>query len=81
MLQLLLPVLAIVGAIPQIQSGRPSELENNKMPESNTTLLPQKSCLVWSRRRERDITLQVYYEVQEQDGCKIYTVDRVQELE
>jgi hypothetical protein len=51
------------------------------MTESNSTLLSQKSCLVWSHRRERDIALRVYYEVQEQDGCKIYIVNRVQELE
>jgi hypothetical protein len=40
----------------------------------------QKTCVVWSSRRERDISLRIYYDRWEQDGCKIYALSRVDEL-
>jgi hypothetical protein len=46
------------------------------MTERNTTPVLEKSCVVWSRRQERDIALRVYYDVYEQDGCRIYTLQR-----
>jgi hypothetical protein len=49
--------------------------------EANTTTLQEKSCVVWSRRRERDIAVRVYYDVHEQDGCKIYTLHHREEQE
>jgi hypothetical protein len=50
------------------------------MLESVSPLMAQKSCIVQASRRERDISLQVYYDVREEDGCKIYTLAQVVEL-
>jgi len=44
---------------------------------ANPTL--ERTCAVSSRRRERPISLQVYYDLREQDGCKIYTIKHVEE--
>jgi hypothetical protein len=44
--------------------------------ETNSTPLLEKSCVVWSARRQREISLHVYFDVEEQDGCKIYTLQR-----
>jgi hypothetical protein len=46
------------------------------MTETNTTPLLEKRCVVWSTRRQREITLRVYFDVEEQDGCKIYTLQQ-----
>jgi hypothetical protein len=51
------------------------------MKEANTTTLLEKSCVIWSRRRERNIAVRVYYDLQEQDGCKIYTLHQLAEQE
>jgi hypothetical protein len=51
------------------------------MTENATTPVLEKSCVVWSRRRERDISLTVYYDLQERDGCKIYTLHQFVEQE
>jgi hypothetical protein len=50
------------------------------MTENNSTIV-EKTCVAWSSRREREISLPVSYSVREQDGCKIYTLGRVQVLE
>ena len=50
------------------------------MTENNATIV-EKTCVAWSSRREREISLPVSYSVREQDGCKIYTLGRVQVLE
>jgi hypothetical protein len=49
------------------------------MTESKLRL--EKTCVVWSSRRERDIAMRVSYDIREQDGCKIYTLGEVQVLE
>jgi hypothetical protein len=51
------------------------------MTEINATIFLQKSCLAWSSRRERNIALRVYYDLREQDGCRIYTIGRIEEVE
>lgn len=40
----------------------------------------EKLCRIWSERRERDIAVRIYYEVQEAGGCRIYNLLRVEEL-
>ena len=50
------------------------------MTENNSTLL-EKTCVAWSSRLEREISLRVTYRLTEQDGCKIYTLGHVQVLE
>jgi hypothetical protein len=47
------------------------------MTETNATSLLQKTCVVWSSRQERNIALRVYYQLQEQDGCKIYHIGQI----
>jgi hypothetical protein len=49
------------------------------MTETDSTPTLEKTCVAWSRRRERDIAFQVHYNVQEQDGCRIYTITSVKE--
>ncbi len=50
------------------------------MTENSSTLL-EKTCVAWSRRHEREISLRVTYSLQEQDGCKIYTLGQIKILE
>jgi len=50
------------------------------MNETSSAPILQKTCVFWSSRRERDISLRVYYDVLEQNGCKIYGITRVEEL-
>ncbi len=40
----------------------------------------QKTCVVWSSRREHNISLRIYYDTCELDGCKIYALSRIDEL-
>jgi len=49
------------------------------MTETDSTPILQKTCVVWSRCKERRISLRIYYDVREQDGCKIYTINHVDE--
>jgi hypothetical protein len=74
----MIPSAALNTRRPQVQSGR---LEVVKMTESNSPLPLEKTCVVWSRRRERDIALRVFYDVRELDGCRIYTLNQVQEMD
>jgi len=50
------------------------------MNETNSTPILQKTCVFWSSRRERDISLRVYYDVQDQNGCRIYGITQVEEI-
>jgi hypothetical protein len=49
--------------------------------ETESTTPPEKTCMAWANRRERDISLRIRYSVREEDGCKIYSLNAVQELE
>ena len=49
------------------------------MTETDSAPILKKTCVVWSRRKERRISLRIYYDVREQDGCKIYAIDHVDE--
>lgn len=50
------------------------------MTELNLTPFLEKSCVVWSSRREQSLAVRVYYEAHEQDGCRIYTLHRYEEV-
>jgi hypothetical protein len=50
------------------------------MIETNSEPILQKTCVIWSSRRERDISLRIYYDMRELDGCKIYALGRVEEV-
>jgi len=50
------------------------------MNETNAGPILQKTCVFWSSRRERDISLRVYYDIQDLDGCRIYGIAQVEEL-
>src|SRR5947208_7053687 len=63
----------------RLTSGYP--IWSQPMTEINATSFLQKSCLVWSSRRERNIALRVYYDLREQDGCRMYTIGRIEEAE
>ena len=50
------------------------------MNETSAAATRQKTCVLWSSRQERNISLRVYYDLKEQEGCKIFTIDHVEEL-
>jgi hypothetical protein len=50
------------------------------MIETDSAPMLQKSAVIWSERRERDISVRIYYDTCERDGCKIYTLRQVEEL-
>ena len=50
------------------------------MMQTHAKKLMQKTCLFWSSRRARNIALRVYYEVREEDGCRIFTIGSVENL-
>ena len=58
--------------------GALKELVHMNETTSETNL--QKTCVIWSSRRERNISLRIYYDRCELDGCKIYALSRVDEL-
>ena len=51
------------------------------MNETSSAPTRQKTCVLWSSRQERNISLRVYYDLREQDGCKVFTIDHTEELE
>lgn len=40
----------------------------------------QKIALVWAARRERIVAVRVYYDVAVERGCRIYALNRIQEI-
>jgi len=50
------------------------------MIETDSAPILQKTAVIWSQRRERDISVRIYYDAREQDGCKVYTLRQVEEL-
>ncbi len=50
------------------------------MIETELAPILQKSAVIWSERQERNISVRIYYDAREQDGCKIYTLRQVEEL-
>jgi hypothetical protein len=41
----------------------------------------EKLARVYSERRQREVLLHIRYTVQEQNGCKVYELQRVEEME
>ena len=41
----------------------------------------QTLCSVWNSRKEQNIAIRVSYQKLQQDGCKIYTISKIEELE
>jgi hypothetical protein len=50
------------------------------MIESDGTTVMQKMTTIWSARREREIVTRIYFDAREEDGCRIYTLRRLEEL-
>jgi hypothetical protein len=50
------------------------------MTETKSETNLQKTCVIWSSRRERNISLRICYDTCEMDGCRIYALNRVDEL-
>jgi hypothetical protein len=55
-------------------------MEHIDMIDNDSTPLLQKTAVIWSERRERDISVRIYYDAREEDGCKIFTLRQVEEL-
>ena len=41
----------------------------------------QKLSTIWSSRRNLNITVAVTYQLREENGCKIYKLNQIQELD
>ncbi len=54
--------------------------EGEPVPETNPVEQLHKDVRVWSRRREAEIALRVYFDRSEQDGCTIYRIRQIEEL-
>ena len=50
------------------------------MIETDSAPMLLKSAVIWSERRERDVSVRIYYDLCERDGCKVYTLRQVEEL-
>ena len=44
----------------------------------NNETLRDKLCSVWSSRQEKMLTMRVYFQVEEDQGCRVFQVDRVE---
>jgi hypothetical protein len=51
------------------------------MPETNAIIRLEKLAKIWSSRREQEIAVQVQYEVVEDNGCRIYQINMIQEVQ
>jgi hypothetical protein len=51
------------------------------MTTTNAVQTIQKMSRVWSSKRECEIAVRIQYQVHIEDGCKIYQLGRVEELE
>jgi hypothetical protein len=38
-------------------------------------------CTVWNSRREESVALRVSYQFLQQNGCKVYTIRKIEELD
>ncbi len=38
-------------------------------------------CTLWNSRREEPISVKISYQKLQQDGCNIYTISRIEELD
>lgn len=51
------------------------------MSETNPVQQLQKICRIWSRRREEQIAVRISYGVREQNGCKIYSLNQIEDVD
>jgi hypothetical protein len=56
-------------------------MERRRMMESNSLQPVEKTCVIWSARQQKELALRVFYELREQDGCKIYTLRSIEPSE
>ena len=57
--------------------GSPSELRDYKLSMSGLIQISHynKTLRVWSDKREKEISMKVYFSVRWQDGCKIIDIN------
>jgi hypothetical protein len=41
----------------------------------------QTLCTIWNSRRQESVSVKVSYQKLQQNGCKIYTISKVEELD
>lgn len=51
------------------------------MTQTNPVQQLQKLSHVWTRRREKQIAVRIYYDLRQENGCKIYCLNQIEELE
>ena len=51
------------------------------MSENSPVQGLQKLARIWSSRLEREIAVQIYYDRQVENGCTIYRIGQVEELD
>lgn len=55
--------------------------KEHRLPETSPTEQLRKDVRVWSRRKEAEIALRVYFDRSEQDGCTIFRIRQIEELD
>jgi len=51
------------------------------MTANNPVEKLSKIARIWSSAREREIAVKIYYELEVQGACKIYSLNQVEEIE
>ena len=51
------------------------------MATQNTVKSVEKMSRVWSSKRECEIAVRIQYQIHTEDGCRIYQIGQVEELE
>ena len=51
------------------------------MNEQNPIQTLQKTSNIWSSKRECQIAVRIHYQIRVEDGCKIYKLGQVEEIE
>ena len=55
-------------------------MELTPMIENGSVPILEKTAVIWSERRERDISVRIYYHARVENGCQIFTLRQVEEL-
>ena len=55
--------------------------QNEIAMNSDSTDEQQKLIRIWSSRRGREVLIRLLYDVEEENGCKVYRLQKNEELE
>ena len=55
--------------------------EHHPMPEISQVQRIQKDVKVWSSRKESQVALRVYFDMTDADGCTLYTIRQIDQMD